>query len=256
MPRVLQHTAAEVIAQSRPHQPLPVRDVVLERPLLDCLPPDGELRAAGHADDLRDNHAGEKLLEGRLVHVLRVHGLISLGLVVVNERLNLGRAAEDPGAAQIDVALLAESVEAEALEERKRIVVWIVVVPLKTLGVVEDDVAGEGVVSLDDISMRECVSYDGILQSIGEDDAWSYVRKTMASLPLFTGTVCSALGSSTTYMLFFQSTRYSFSHVVFSFLMLATTSSTSSSLGSFPGRGAFGSRICRVLGVFGKRISP
>lgn len=47
--------------------------------------------------------------------------------------------------------MFAEVVEAEALEKGEGIVVWVVVVPLEALGMMEDDVAGEGVVSLDDI---------------------------------------------------------------------------------------------------------
>lgn len=152
MPGILQHPPAQVIPQRRLCQPLPVRDVGLPRPAAHRLPRHGELGAARHANHRRDRGAGEQLLERRLVHVLGVDGLLALGLVVVLEGLDLGGAAEHPGAAQVDVALLAEVVEAEALEEREGVVVGVVVVPLEALGVVEDDVAGEGVVSVDDVS--------------------------------------------------------------------------------------------------------
>jgi hypothetical protein len=152
VPGVLQHPPAQVIPQRRLGQPLPVRDVVLPRPAAHRLPRHGELGTARHANHRRDGRAGEQLLERRLVHVLGVYGLLALGLVVVLEGLDLGGAAEHPGAAQVDVALLAEVVEAEALEQREGVVVGVVVVPLEALGVVEDDVAGEGVVSVDDVS--------------------------------------------------------------------------------------------------------
>jgi hypothetical protein len=38
------------------------------------------------------------------------------------------------------------------LEERKSIVVGVIVVPLEALGVVEDDVPGQGVVSVNDVA--------------------------------------------------------------------------------------------------------
>lgn len=57
----------------------------------------------------------------------------------------------------------------------------------------------------------------------------THVRYTMASLPLFSGTVSSASGSSTTYMFFFHCGKYSCNHVTFSRFMLATTISTASS---------------------------
>lgn len=80
-----------------------------------------------------------------------VYRLVARGLDIVLEGLDLGGATEDPGAAEVDVALLAEVFDAEALEEGEGVVVRVVVVPLEALGVVEDDVAGEGVVSVDDV---------------------------------------------------------------------------------------------------------
>jgi hypothetical protein len=41
------------------------------------------------------------------------------------------------------------------LEERKSIVVGVIVVPLEALGVVEDDVPGQGVVSVNDVGQKD-----------------------------------------------------------------------------------------------------
>jgi hypothetical protein len=112
----------------------------------------GELRAARHADDVRDGDFGKQLLEGALVDVLGVDGLVLDGRRLVELGADLGRAAEDPDAAEVDVALVLEVLDAEALEEGQGVVVGVVVVPLEALGVVEDDVAGEGVVAVDDVA--------------------------------------------------------------------------------------------------------
>jgi hypothetical protein len=81
-----------------------------------------------------------------------MHRLVFLRLVVVLKWLDLGGAAQDPDAAEVDIALFTKIVEAEALEEGEGVVVWIIVVPLEALGVVKDDVAGQALVSVDDVS--------------------------------------------------------------------------------------------------------
>lgn len=151
MPRVFQHPPGQVIPQLRGHEPVAVAHVLGPRPLPDGLPADGELGAAGDANCFRDGLVGEQLLKCLLVDALGVDGLCLVLGGVVLDGADLGRAAEDPDASQVDVALGAEVLEAEALEEREGVVVGVVVVPLETLGVVEDDVAGEGVVAVDDV---------------------------------------------------------------------------------------------------------
>lgn len=127
-----------------------------------------------------------------------VDGLVLLGGGFVLDGLDLGGAAEDPDAAQVGVADLLEVVEAELLQQRERIVVGVVVVPLEALGVVEDDVSGQVVVAVDDVARQ--TRSEGIQDrgSCMEHRRDSYLKKTMASRPLFIGTVSFALLSSTT----------------------------------------------------------
>lgn len=155
MPRIFQHPTAQVILQPRIHQPLPIPHIIPLRPRPDRLPAGGKLRAARHADLLGDGQAREQLLEGGLVDVLCVDGLGGArGRRLVGHGVDLGGAAEDPGAAQVHIAGLLETVEAEAREQREGVVVRVVVVPLETFGVVKDDVAGEGVVAVDDVAVE------------------------------------------------------------------------------------------------------
>lgn len=165
----------------------------------DGLSSHGELRAAGDADGVGDLKVGEDLLEGALVDVFGVNGLVLLGGSLVAEGPNLSRTAQDPGASQVDVTLLLEILETESLQERKRIVVGVVVVPLEALGVMEQNVSREGIVAVDDVPAKGVVSVSVVRLSILTlYEATTYVRKTMASRPLFTRTVNSASGSSTT----------------------------------------------------------
>lgn len=196
VPRILQHAPAEVVLQVRLNQPLAVAHVVLLRPASYCLPAHRKLRAAGDADVVRHRHAGEQLLEGGLVDVLRVDGLVLLRRGLVERGTDLGGTAQDPDAAQVDVTLLLEVSPLETVEERQGVVVGVVVVPLEALGVVEGDVPGESVVAVDDVSVGSWLGGCGRCRA---SRGWvTYVRNTMASLPLLTGTVNSAVGSSTT----------------------------------------------------------
>lgn len=204
MPRILENSPAQVIAQRRHQQPLAEADVLGAGSQANRLAADGELRAAGNTNLLGNGETGEELLEGGLVDVAGVDGLVLLGGGFVLDGLDLGGAAEDPDAAQVGVADLLEVVEAELLQQRERIVVGVVVVPLEALSVVEDDVSGQVVVAVDDVA-RETWS-EGIQDGESKTGvvAWSidgiasYLRKTMASRPLFIGTVSFALLSSTT----------------------------------------------------------
>jgi hypothetical protein len=100
------------------------------------------------------------------------------------------------------------------------VVVGVVVVPLVAVGVDEEDVVGEGVVVVYDVSINSTLaSPKPPFSSCAE----TYVKYTMLSLPLFFGTVSGASASSTRYIFFSQLGKYSSSHVAFSEAWLATT---------------------------------
>lgn len=119
---------------------------------MDGLTANGELRTTCDTDLLRNLKTGEKLLESGLVNMAGVHRFTLLGRNPVLDRPDLGGATKYPDTPQVGVADLLKIVEAEVLEEREGIVIGVVVVPLKAFGVVENDVTGQGVVSVNDIS--------------------------------------------------------------------------------------------------------
>lgn len=205
MPGILQHPPTEVILEIRPHQPIPVPHIILPRPLPHRLPPHGKLRAAIHTDLVRHLLPGKQLLKGLLVDSLGRHGLVQPRRPRILYGPDLRGAAEDPYASEVDVAGLAEVFEAKVLEEWEGVVVWVVVVPLESLGVMEDDVARQDVVVIDQVSVQletlKLASHNISLHTEGKKSGIgevTYVRNTMASLPLLTGTVKGAYGSSTT----------------------------------------------------------
>lgn len=122
---------------------------------MDSLARDGELGAAGDGDDFGDGQLGEDLLEGgfedvfqryctRLWKVLRIFG--------VEEGPDFGGTAENPDAAEVDVAGGLDVGGLQVSEGDERVVVGVVVVPSKALGMDEDGGRGEGVVAVDEMS--------------------------------------------------------------------------------------------------------
>jgi len=152
VPRVFKDSTAEVIAKSRYYQPLAESHIFGARTLADGLATNGKLGTACNTDFLGHLETGEKLLESGLVNVACVNGLALLGRGFVLDGSDLSRAAENPDTSQVGIADLLEVVETEILEERKSIVVGVVIVPLEALGVVEDDVPGQGVVSVNNVA--------------------------------------------------------------------------------------------------------
>jgi hypothetical protein len=120
---------------------------------VDGLTANSELRTTCDTDLLRNLKTREKLLESGFVNMAGVHRFTLLGGSLVLDRPDLSGATKYPDTPQVGVADLLEIVEAEVLEEREGIVIGVVVVPLKAFGVVEDDVTGQGVVSVNDISV-------------------------------------------------------------------------------------------------------
>ena len=152
VPRVFKNSTAEVIAKSRYYQPLAESHILGAGTLADSLATDGKLGTACNTDFLGHFETGEEFLESGLVDVAGVNGLALLGRGFVLNGSDLSRAAKDPDTSQVGVADLLEIVETKVLEERKSIVVGVIVVPLEALGVVEDDVPGQGVVSVNDVA--------------------------------------------------------------------------------------------------------
>lgn len=148
MPRILHNPPTQFILQRCLSKPLPKPFVITLRPLMHLPPRDTKLRAARHAHFLRDLDAGKQLHEARLEILPRMDILA----VCIAVRSNLRRASENPGAAQVDIALFLEVGDLETVEHRDAVVVGVVVMPLISLGMDEEHGFGETVIVIDDIS--------------------------------------------------------------------------------------------------------
>lgn len=152
MPGIFENSTTESISQGRHNQPLAESHIFGAGTQMDSFATDGKLRAAGYADFLGDFKTGEQLLESSLVNVACVYGLALLARGLILNGPDLGGASKNPDTSQVGIPNFLEVVESEVLEEGESIVVGVVVVPLEALGVVEDDVAGQGVVSVNDVA--------------------------------------------------------------------------------------------------------
>ena len=164
MPRILHDPATHIVLQLRLQQPGPVSFIIAPRPLPDLRRCDGELRAAGHADDGREGRVGEEVGEGGAVV-----GFCCWRGAGAAAGDDFRGAAERPGAAEVEVAGVVDVGEAEVGEgwdavcrrerlvegtgkemEERGTVDGVVVVPLVAGAVVEDGYVGEGVVVVED----------------------------------------------------------------------------------------------------------
>ena len=84
---------------------------------------------------------------------------------------NLDGTSQNPDASEVDVSLIPQIVESEALEKRKRIVIGVIVMPLEALRVVEDNVAWKAVVSVDDVC-EEDVGFAAFILCHSEGVCW------------------------------------------------------------------------------------
>lgn len=78
--------------------------------------------------------------------------LILFGGSFVLDGSDFDRAPQHPDATQVGVADLFEVVETKFLKERESVVIRVVVVPLESFGMVENNVSRQGIVTIDDIA--------------------------------------------------------------------------------------------------------
>lgn len=86
----------------------------------------------------------------------RVDGFVGHRRRLVLDWVNFSRAAQHPHTAQVDVSLLFEVIESETLQQRQGIVIRVVIMPLKSLGMVEENVAWQRVVTVDNVPVVVC----------------------------------------------------------------------------------------------------
>lgn len=165
MPGILKHSSRKTVVQLRVEQPLTQADVVLARSAVDGFPGDSELGAAGDGDNFGDGDPGQDLLEGGFEDVLEGESGVGkvqvCGIFGILDGAHFGGTAEDPGAAEVDVAGGLDVGGLKMPEGNKGVIVWVVVVPGEALGVDKDGGRGEGAVAVDDMSERSLVTFPG-----------------------------------------------------------------------------------------------
>ena len=152
MPRVFQYPPAKRIFQLSLHQPIPITNIVCSRTHPDCLPSHCKLGAAGDTNSFWNLLSLKQLLKSLLIYTLRGNRLARYRITCVNNGFYFCRAAQDPSTAEICIPLLFEVVESKSLEERQRVVIGVVIVPLKSFGVMKEYVSREGVIAVNYIS--------------------------------------------------------------------------------------------------------
>lgn len=151
VPRELEDPPAKRVVERRREQPVPEADVVLDGPALDRLARDGELRAAADGDDVGDGGRPRHQLAPRLLVDALGGGRAVVRVVLVLDGSDLRRAPDDPDAAEVDVAGLAQVRQAEVAQRRQGVVVRVVVVPREPRRVDEHQVRGQLLVRVDDV---------------------------------------------------------------------------------------------------------
>ena len=105
MPGIFKYPPALLVLQRRAQQPFAPSHILLPRPLAYRLPRSRKLRAARHANAVRYALTWKQLLERSFIH--RGRGFVFVCAAEIIVGLDLNRAAQHPGAAQVDVSLLA-----------------------------------------------------------------------------------------------------------------------------------------------------
>lgn len=191
MPRIFHDAATQLVRERRRRQPIPEPNVVALGTLKNLPPRSTKLRTARHPNLLRHWFSRKQFHESGF-EVLAGVDVIAMG---IGEWVDLDRATEHPGTAQVHVALFLKVGDLELLEHRDAVVVGIVVVPLEALRMNEEHRIWEIVVVVDDIPRGLHLS-DHVNSQ--EELNLSHVRYTIDSLPLFCFTVSGAFLSSTT----------------------------------------------------------
>lgn len=111
---------------------------------------DAKLRTTRRTNRLWHLNPREELHE-RVFEILA--GVYVLA-VRIGQRMDLLWTPQDPGTAQVNVTLLLEVWELEIAQHWHAIVVGVVVVPLVSLGMDEEDRVGEVVIIVDDVPIN------------------------------------------------------------------------------------------------------
>jgi hypothetical protein len=150
VPRVLQDSSTDAVAQLCVHDPAPVPLIVALLSLADFLLGGSKLRTAAHTHIARHLFAGEEVLEGLLVVATSMHSFPVLAFLV--QGLDLAGASKQPCAPDVDISLLLEIWYLEMSKHGQTIVVGVIIVPLVAIWVNKEHVVRELVVMIDDVA--------------------------------------------------------------------------------------------------------
>lgn len=212
VPDVLEDAAGELVVHAGGEQPLAVVDEALEGDLADPVARDGELGAADAGEGGRGRGAWVNLVPDALAPV-DLLGLVEEVKVAAGAvHVDPVRAAGVVVAADVHVAEAGDAGVVEAVDDLGGIEAHeLVVVPGVAVGVHEERRVGQVVVVVDDVGEVDLALSERAPLLVNTDlttanDAavssrvvWKCGPPTMASRPLFLGTLFSACSLSTSY---------------------------------------------------------
>lgn len=150
MPRILHNPPTQLILQFRLDQPLPKPLIITLGPLMNLPPRNPKLRTTRNTHFIRNLHSGKQLHEACLEVFTGVH-VFAVGIGV---RTDFHRTPENPRTAEVNVALFLEIRDLKVAEHTDAVVVGIIVVPLVSLGMDEQEGFGKTVVVVDYIPIH------------------------------------------------------------------------------------------------------
>ena len=156
VPRILHHSAAQVVVQFCLKQPSPIPLIVTPRSLQYGVPGHSKLCATGRSHNIRYRKPREQYLESLFVvspspHALELGISNGLSMVFLLHGMYFGRTAYSPHTSQVHAPLLLYVWHLQSLKHPLAVVQWIIVVPLVPLSMQEDANGRKVVVVVDDV---------------------------------------------------------------------------------------------------------
>ena len=201
VPDVLENTAGELIVHARCEQPLAVVDETLDRHLSDPVARDGELCTANAGDGGRHGGAGVDLVPDALAPVDLLGLMEEVEVAARAVHVDPVRAAGVVVAANVHVAEAGDPLVVQAVHDLGGVEAHQhIVVPGMAVGVHEQRRVRQVVIVVDDVAevyLARGLAYMLYCPSLHRASAGNGAQHTIASRPLFLGTLCSALSLST-----------------------------------------------------------
>lgn len=154
MPQIFEYAPRKRIVEGAVEQPLAVTDVIFNWSFEDLRSRRGELGAAAGTYTDWGSHLGEDGVEDVRKKLACVGDFRRYQLAV--EGMRPAWTPRIPSTAEVDIAFLFKSGKPEAAKHRNAILSLVVIVPLESLGVKEENIFWKLRIMVDDVSVKQC----------------------------------------------------------------------------------------------------